>query len=390
MLHDSIIPRMSLTSDPAILLLRDLVAIDSVNPTLVRGARGEAEVARRLAEELRTLGLAVEITEVDPGRPNVVGVVEGRLPGRSLMLCGHTDTVGVAGMHRPFDPVIRDGRLYGRGAQDMKGGIAAMAGAARRVVESGGLARGRLIVAAVVDEEHASRGADALVTRWRADAAVVTEPTGLDVAVAHKGFQWVAVETRGRAAHGSRPQEGRDAIMRMGRVLSRLEALDAKLRGGPRHPLLGPASLHASIIEGGEEMSIYPAKAVLQIERRTLPHEASTAALTEMAAILEGLREEDPEFDAEARMVFGRDAYEVDPTSPLPAALARAAAHVGHAPVRVGMSFWTDAAILAAAGIPSVLFGPGGAGLHSVEEYVLIDDVCRCRDVLVELARTFT
>ncbi len=166
-------------------------------------------------------------------------MLEGRAPGRSLMFCGHTDTVGVSGMTRPFAPEIRDGRLYGRGAQDMKGGVAAMIGAVRRIVESGGLARGRVIVAAVVDEEHASIGADALVSTWRADAAVVTEPTGLDVAVAHKGFQWIALETRGRAAHGSRPLEGRDAILRMGRVLARLESLDRRLQQGPSHPLLG-------------------------------------------------------------------------------------------------------------------------------------------------------
>ena len=389
-MHDSIISRMSLASDPAIRLLRDLVAIDSVNPALVSGARGESAVAYRLAEELRALRLAVEITEVAPGRPNVVGVLEGRQPGPSLMLCGHSDTVGVTGMHRPFDPEIRDGRLYGRGAQDMKGGLAAMVGAARRVVERGGLARGRLIVAAVVDEEHNSRGAEALVTHWRADAAVVTEPTGLDVAVAHKGFQWIAIRTRGRAAHGSRPQEGRDAIMRMGRVLSRLEALDARLQRGARHPLLGPASLHASIVEGGEELSSYPASASLQFERRTLPGESSTVGLTEASAILDDLRAQDPEFEGDVRLMSGREPYEIDPASPLPAALDRAAASVGHVPARVGMSFWTDAAILAGAGIPAVLFGPGGEGLHSREEYVLIEDVCRCRDVLAELANTIT
>src|SRR6185369_1316998 len=178
--------------------------------------------------------------------------------GRSLMFCGHTDTVGVEGMDRPFGAEVRDGRMYGRGAQDMKGGVAAMIGAARRIVESGGLDRGRLLIAAVVDEEHASLGADALVTRWRADAAVVTEPTGLDVAVCHKGFQWVRVETRGLAAHGSRPREGRDAILRMGRVLHRLEALDRRVQSGRAHPLLGTASLHASLIDGGHELSSYP------------------------------------------------------------------------------------------------------------------------------------
>ena len=376
--------------DPVIALLRELVAIDSVNPTLVPGARGEADIARRLADELRAWGLSVEIADVAPGRPNVVGVLEGRGTGRSLMLCGHTDTVGVSGMPRPFVPETRDGKLFGRGAQDMKSGIAAMVGAARLIVESGGLDRGRLVVAAVADEEHSSLGADALVKTWRADAAVVTEPTGLDVAVAHKGFQWVAVETRGRAAHGSRPTDGRDAIMRMGRVLSRLERLESALRGGARHDLLGAGSLHASLIEGGEELSSYPARASLQFERRTLPGEAADVALTEARRILDELRQEDAEFEAEAQMLFGREAYEIDPSSPLPDALIRAASAVGCTARRVGMTFWTDAAVLGSAGIPTVLFGPGGAGLHSTEEYVLIEDVCRCRDALVELTRSFT
>ena len=212
--------------DPAVELLKTLVAIDSVNPSLVTGASGEAAIARALAEHMRGSGWRCEVQEVAPGRPNVVGMLDGRAPGRSLMLCGHVDTVGVAGMARPFDPAERDGRVYGRGSQDMKSGVAAMIGAARLLAESGGLDAGQLIVACVVDEEHASIGADALVTRWRADARVVTEPTDLAIAVAHKGFEWVEIETEGRAAHGSRPRDGRDAILRMGRVLAELEALD--------------------------------------------------------------------------------------------------------------------------------------------------------------------
>src|SRR5262245_34074742 len=226
------------------------------------------------------------------------------------MLCGHVDTVGVAGMSAPFQPVTRDGKLYGRGAQDMKGGVAAMIGAATALAAGGGLARGRLIVAAVVDEEHASLGAEALVAGWRADAAVVTEPTGLDIAVAHKGFQWVEVETRGRAAHGSRPQEGRDAILRMGRVLSHLENLDRQLRSRTPHGLLGTASLHASLIGGGRELSSYPDRCTLQLERRTLPGEPGGVALSEVEQVLEVAAREDPEFDAVARPIFGRDGYE--------------------------------------------------------------------------------
>ena len=381
---------MTLQADPAIALLRDLVAIDSVNPSLVPGAAGELAVARRVAEEMRASGLRVEILEAAAGRPNVVGTLDGRAPGRSLMFCGHTDTVGVAGMVRPFEPELRDGRLYGRGSQDMKGGLAAMLAAARTLAEGGGLAAGRVIVAAVVDEEHSSLGADALVATHRADAAVVTEPTGLDVAVAHKGFQWVSVETRGRAAHGSRPSEGRDAILRMGRVLASLEVLDRHLQNGSTHPLLGAASLHASLIHGGRELSSYPDRAWLEFERRTLPGEPSTVAFDEASAILDMLRAADPEFDGDAKAAFGRGAYEIDPASTLPADLMRAATAAGGKPHRVGMTFWTDAAILGGAGIPSVLFGPGGAGLHGTEEYVIVEDVRRCRDALVELARAFT
>src|SRR3954447_19238302 len=215
--------------NPVLSLLRTLVSIDSVNPSLVPGAAGEKAIAEAIGEHMRRLGLDVEFQEVAPGRPNVIGVLEGRAPGKSLLLCGHIDTVGVDGMRAPFDPVERDGRLYGRGAQDMKGDVAAMIDAAR-VMAASPLERGRLIVACVVDEEFASIGADALVARWRADAAVVTEPTDLQIAVGHKGFAWFEVETRVRAAHGSRPRDGRDAIMRMGRLLHELEKLDGRLQ----------------------------------------------------------------------------------------------------------------------------------------------------------------
>src|SRR6185295_14372101 len=206
--------------DPAIALLRELVAINSVNPTLVDGAPGEQQAADFIANEMRRHGLDVVIESVAPGRPNVVGVLEGRTKGRTLMFCGHTDTVGVAGMNDPFTPFERDGRLYARGAQDMKGGVAAMMSAAATIAGRGGLASGRLIVAAVVDEEHSSIGADALVKTWHADAAIVTEPTDLAIAVGHKGFAWVDITVEGKAAHGSRPAEGQDAILRLGRVLS--------------------------------------------------------------------------------------------------------------------------------------------------------------------------
>jgi acetylornithine deacetylase len=373
--------------DPDIRLLRDLVAIDSVNPSLVPGAAGESAIATAIARELRGIGLDVEEQVAAPGRPNVVGVLEGRARGRTLMLCGHVDTVGVEGMARPFDPVERGGRLYGRGAQDMKGGIAAMIGVARAL--AGQLGRGRLIVAAVADEEYASLGADALVTRWAADAAVVAEPTDLQIAIGHKGFSWVEIETRGRAAHGSRPREGRDAIVRMGRVLVRLEQLDRHLQARPAHPILGTASLHASLVHGGRELSSYPDRCVLQMERRTLTGEAPDQALEEVMAILADLRAEDASFDATARLTFGRMPYELSRDHELTRTLVEVVRGQGREAVVSGMSFWTDAAVLGHAGIPSLLFGPAGAGLHSVEEYVEIDTVLACRDALVTLAERF-
>jgi acetylornithine deacetylase len=371
--------------DPCLSLLKSLVAIDSVNPSLVPGAAGEGAIARAVAAHLRQLGLEVHMQDAAPGRPNVIGVLDGDAPGPSLMLCGHIDTVGVEGMSAPFDPLEREGRIYGRGSQDMKGGVAAMIDAAR-VVRARGLRKGRLIVAAVVDEEYASLGADALVTAWSADAAVVTEPTDLQIGIGHKGFAWLEVETRGRAAHGSRPADGRDAILRMGRVLHALERLDRELQARPPHPVMGTASLHASIIDGGHELSSYPDRCRLQMERRTIAGEGDDTARAEVGAILEALCAEDPEFAGGVRPMFARPPYEIAADHPLPGALRAAGKRVGIAPGSIGMSFWTDAAVLGSAGIPSVLFGPGGAGLHSVEEYVRSADVVACRDTLAELA----
>jgi len=375
--------------DPAISLLQRLVSIDSVNPSLVSGGAGEGEIAGAIAADMLSFGLKVEISEVRPGRPNVVGVLEGKSRGKSLMLCGHTDTVGVTGMKAPFEPAIRDDRLFGRGSQDMKAGVAAMISAARALAESGGLAAGKLIVAAVIDEEYESIGAEALVKKWRADAAVVTEPTDLMIAVGHKGFSWAEVTTYGRAAHGSRPEEGRDAILRMGHVLSRLELLNREIQARPPHPNQGTGSLHASIIDGGRELSSYPDRCVLKFERRTISGEPVDMGYREAQAIIEALKKTDKEFEASAKFGFGRPAFETPLGHPLPEFLAAAMRKIGREPKQGGVSFWTDAAILASAGIPGVVFGPGGHGLHSLEEYVRVDEVIACKDALVELARLF-
>jgi len=373
-------------TDPTIALLKDLVAIDSVNPSLVPGGAGEGAIAERLAAELRAARIDVQIAEAAPGRPNVFGVIDGGRPGPSLMLCGHSDTVGVEGMAAPFDPVVRDGKLFGRGAQDMKGGVASILGAARRLASSPGGLVGRVIVAIVADEEYASIGADAAVREWKADAAIVTEPTDLTIGIGHKGFEWVEVETSGIAAHGSRPEDGVDAILMMGRVLAELDALERAFIAGRPHPLLGRPSLHASLIAGGRELSTYPDRCALSVERRTVTGEEPGRLVGEVEAILARQRSADPRFRASARATFERPPYLTPEGHPLPRLLRES---LGRETTVGAMSFWTDAAILGGAGMASVVFGPGGAGLHGVEEYVRLDEVLACREALVEVARRF-
>ena len=366
-------------------LLRDLVAVNSVNPSLVPGAPGESAAAEVAAAAMRRAGLDVVMQEAAPGRSNVIGVLEGRVAGPAVMFCGHLDTVGVEGMADPFTPRIADGRLYGRCAQDMKGGVAAMIAAA--AVLAPAWSRGRLVVAAVVDEEFASVGAEALVREWRADAAIVTEPTDLQVAIGHRGFAWIEIVTEGRAAHGSRPAEGRDAIAYMGRVLGALEARGRLLQGRPPTGVQGTASLHASLITGGRELSSYPDRCVLQMERRTVSGETDHVIVGEVEQLLGELRRADPDCRASARLMTSRAPYAIAETHALPHALVAALADRGRHDPATGMSFWTDAAILGEAGIPSVLFGTTGAGLHSREEYVDIESVTVCRDVLVDATR---
>jgi len=375
--------------DTAIRLLRDLIAINSVNPLLVPGGAGEGDIARRMAAEMTAFGMDVEIFESQPGRSNVVGVIDSRVPGPTLMLCGHLDTVGVAGMEAPFDPVEHDGLLFGRGAADMKSGLALMVDAARTIANSGGVAAGRLILAGVADEEYTSLGAEELVRRWHADAAVIAEPTEMKIIVGHKGFSWVEVTIHGVAAHGSRPAEGRDAIIKMGRVLQGLESLERRLSTSSPHPLLGNASLHASLITGGRELSTYPDLCQLQIERRTIIGEDTEVALREVEEILSTIRSEDPEFKGSAKLMFCRGPYETPLDHDLPQILKKLLTRRNYPAQLEGGTFWCDAAILGAAGIPSIVFGPRGGGIHGLEEYIRVEDVLTCRDVLVDLIHVF-
>ena len=357
-------------------LTKQLVAIDSVNPVLIPGAAGEGEIGRFVAEWFERASLDVEVDEVSPGRPNVVGIARGSGGGRTLILNAHTDTVGVAGMTGGHEPYVEDGRLYGRGAYDMKASLAAIMLAGAEAKRRG--LRGDVIVTAVVDEEVASIGTEAVARRYRADGAIVSEATELQVAVAHKGFVAFEIETTGRAAHGSRPDLGVDAIARMGQVLVRLDELDRRLRANPSHPLLGSGSLHASIIEGGQEFSSYPDRCLLQAERRTVPGETLELVEGEIAGLL-------GDVEGSSRVVLWRPPFEVEPGEGIVELVNR---HAGNVDV-VGVPFWADSALLAGAGIPTVLFGPVGEGAHAVVEWVDIAAAERCLEVYVNVATEF-
>ncbi len=365
-----------------------LVAIDSVNPELVPGGAGETEIARFVQTWLEEAGLDVERTEVAPGRWNVVGAARGSGAGRSLTLNAHMDTVGVEGMERPFQPRIEEERLYGRGAYDMKASLAAimLVGARARELDL----RGDVVVAAVADEEVASVGSTAVASSWPTDAAIVAEPTEEQVAIAHRGFAWLDVQVHGRAAHGSRPELGIDAIAKMGRILVGLEELDRSLRAEPSHPLLGSGSLHASLIEGGQELSSYPERCLLRLERRTIPSETPERVEAEIRDVIDRAAAADPDLVADVRTTFAQSPFEVAEAEDVVAALLRQATAVTAEEVDVvGVPFWTDAAILASAGIPTVLYGPAGEGAHAVVEWVDLDSATRCAEVYLAVVRDF-
>jgi acetylornithine deacetylase len=361
-------------------LLEQLVSIDSVNPTLVPGGAGEAEIGRFVAAWLEEHGVQTQYHELAPLRANVVGRVAGSGGGRSLMLNAHLDTVGLGGSDGGLVPRIDGDRMYGRGAYDMKGSLAAIMLVAAAATERE--LSGDLIVTAVADEEALSIGSERIAETVKADAAIVTEPTGLGVAVAHRGFVWLELETRGRAAHGSRYDLGVDAIARMGPPLVAIDRLDRRLReSGQLHPLLGGASLHASLIEGGTELSTYPDRCVVNVERRTLPGET-------IAFVEEQLREAAP--NATVRSTFVREPLETPPESPIVELLKHTASEVlGDSPQLIGVPFWTDAALFAAAGIPTVVFGPGGEGAHEEVEWVDLNDVERLVDILLATVTEF-
>lgn len=376
--------------DYVVRILQDLVRINSINPSLDETGAGESEIAQYIAGRMRDLHLDVTVYEPAPGRASVVAVLRGTGGGRSLALNAHVDTVDVVGMPEPFSADIRDGKLYGRGAFDMKGSLAACMGAMKALRDANIPLRGDVELHAVADEEHSSMGTyDLLTHRW-VDAAIVTEPTALQICLAHKGFVWLDVATMGRAAHGSQWHLGIDANVHMGRFLNRFEQAAHALTAGQSHPLLGRASMHAALLRGGSGRSTFSANCTVGIERRTLPGETGEQVANQLQALIDHLHADDEAFQATLTTVLVRPPFEALPHSSIVASLEDAATEVlGTCPPHIGENPWMDASLYAERGIDTVVFGATGAGAHSSEEWVDIDSVVSLTACLATTARSY-
>ncbi|MHA6693818.1 M20/M25/M40 family metallo-hydrolase [Homoserinimonas sp. A520] len=363
-----------------------LVSIDSISPSLVPGAAGEKRIASYLADRLDAAGYAVRLIQApsDPRRVSLIAVRTGSRPGRTVVLNGHLDTVGVEGMADPFAARIESGRLLGRGSSDMKGGVAGLVVAAEHLAATD--APGTVIVALVADEEDASVGAEAVLEDLRSrgmsmDVCLIAEPTWLDLAVAHRGYAVVDVGLEGKAAHSSQPEEGIDAMRALGHLLTALAENDSLLRKAPRHPLLAHGSMMATVARAGTAPFSVAATANIAVERRTLPGESSADALNEVRTLVDHLTAATPGLGSELSLTLARDAWQMDASGTaaefsemLAAALPAAGSPV---PDRVGAPYWMESALWQAAGVPTVVCGPAGGGLHAVDEWVDLDQLQR-------------
>ena len=371
-------------TESVLTVLQQLIRIPSVNPSLAPAeGQGEGAIAVMARDWMGAHGIRSWLEEAAPGRPNCIGEL-GDGGGPTLVFCGHLDTVSTEGMTiEPHEAFLQDGRVYGRGSSDMKGGVAAILCAAAELAAA--RFPGRVLLALVADEEYASIGAQHFVANHEADACILTEPSAGRLILAHKGFVWVELVTTGRAAHGSRWDLGVSAIARMGRIITALETFDRTELRARTHPLVGPASLHSSVVRGGAGLSTYAERCSLQVERRTLPGESAAQVVEELRRVVERTGEQ-----AEIRCLLDRPPLTCDRDAAVSQALRRAAQAVtGAPPEESGVGYWMDAALFANAGIPAIDYGPHGVGDHEPVEWVDLESVVRCARVLAESARQF-
>lgn len=379
---------MEIDDEETIDIMKSLIRINSVNPDVGDGP-GEADIAREVESLLRRAGLDVETQGVKGDRYNVIGILRGHCSERRLMLNGHMDTVGVTNMEvEPFEPLAKNGLIFGRGSCDMKGGLAAMISAAKAVASSSRRLKGDLYFAAVVDEEYNSLGSERVLDDYPVDGVIVCEPTEMNVGIAHMGFAWIELETLGKAAHGSVVEEGHDAIVDMARVIEEIETLETRDRRRS-HNLLGTPKFHTSKIVGGKDWSTVPDHCKLMVERRTLPGETSIDVLEEIRTAIAMAKARFPEISVESKLNFERTPLESSLEEDVAQTLAKAIESVTGAGAKfVGLPYWSDASIFSTrGGIPSALFGPGSIKqAHSVVEHVPIEEVKMSARILADAA----
>lgn len=377
--------------DAAVQLTAELIEIESVNPGLDPRSAGEGAIIEYLSNRLRAAGFQVEILQppANPLRPSLFATFSSG-PGPKIMFNGHVDTVGAGLMTDPFKALFAGDRLRGRGACDMKAGVAGMVVAAETAAKTCG---GTVMLALVADEEDASIGTETLLKHLsdnaiRPDVCLVGEPSWLDLTAAHRGYAVVEVEFAGVAAHSSQPENGVNAVAHLGRLLEAVAEFDRQLQTRVPHPLVGHGSLMATVVSGGRAPFSLADSASALIERRTVPGEDSDQALGEVENLLNQLRNEDPAVDATCRLSHSRAPWELadDPFSIAVAGrLSAALAERGYPATRTGHPAWMESALFAEAGIPTLVCGPAGGGLHADDEWVDVRQVRDYTAVLIEL-----
>lgn len=365
--------------------LKKLVQTNSVNPHLDPDGKGEQEIGIYISDLLESLHVETSINSLGPDRLNVIGTLKGSGTGKSIMLNAHMDTVGIKGMEDPFSATIKDGKLYGRGAYDMKGSIAAMLAMAKAIKEQNIELAGDVILAFVADEEFESVGTQQLIKTYKTDAAIVTEPTNLDICLAHRGFGVYEITTRGKTAHGGNHNDGIDANSKMGLLLAELHALAKKLLDKKGHPLLGQASLHVPVMKGGQSLFIYAEECTIKVERRTLPGETKEDVIKELENIVEKLVKKDKNFKATIKPVIWREPYEISRQSKVVKTLQECATNILNCqPAYIGHSWWEDSGLIGKSGTETVIIGPSGGGIHEHIEWVDLQSVIDLSQILLQ------
>ena len=383
---------MPASASQVIELLRALVRIESVTPSLIPTGAGEAKVAAYIADWLAGAGAEVEVLEAAPGRPNVLGRLRGSGGGPTLCLNAHSDTVGYAGWpDEALVPRVDGDRIYGLGAADDKGGCAAAMLALAAISESGPRLRGDLLVACVADEEGRSIGTEHLVCQGGIDAAIVIEPQPThELVVEHQGFGWIDVITHGVAAHGCEPDTGVDAIVHLAEVITRLHRLDREVFQPHPSTLNGRTVFHTGTVSGGTDYATYPSRAHVGIEIGTQPGESLSDRVAEIEAIFADIAASEKRFSGEVVVRLEREPFVARGHEALQDVVTEAMRTVlGREPAITGMNGWTDAALLQAAGIPTLLLGSTGGNYHTAGEWASISEIVRLTEILERTARAY-